>query len=253
MTTFGRRPRSSRSRCTSRHAARRLFRVAALAEARSTGLVVEPGRPGIRLTVDGPEAAGPADGTNLVVQPHTRCCARCGPRRGPDRMDPAGAGLGGGSSERHSLRPCRSLADVPETALAAAAAERTRTSPGPAAWMRGRGEVATTVDARTQPMCWSLPAGSCPHVPGVGGLGGQEHGPSPHPPQRVAHLVGELVNDLHGGAGGAQLAPFPRRSGSSRDDTHGNRGERLRVLHADTLQQVGARVEAKLSLPSAPG
>jgi 4-diphosphocytidyl-2-C-methyl-D-erythritol kinase len=177
---------------------------------------------------------------------------------------PAGAGLGGGSSDAAAvLRACRRLADVPEPALVAAAANAGSDVPfclqvAPA-WMRGRGEVIDPVDAPD-------PAHVLIVVPRFGistpavyrawdDLGGPGSTRAVAPPRAVAHLVDELVNDLEPAAEHVEprLAPFRAEleAAATAPALLAGSGSACWIAFddADACERSARRVEAELSLP----
>jgi 4-diphosphocytidyl-2-C-methyl-D-erythritol kinase len=229
-------------------------------------LVVSTGPPGVRLTVHGPEDAGvPADGTNLVVRAaHEVLPDGAGLDVVLTKCIPAGAGLGGGSSDAAAiLRACRSRFDVPEAELVAAAAAVGSDVPFCLqllpAWMRGRGEVIDPVAAPepahvvvvVPPFRIATP----PVYRAWDELGGPRSERAVAPPSALAHLVEALVNDLEPAAERVEprLAPF-------RADLEAAAGAPALLAGSgsacwmafddpDACERSARRVEAELSLP----
>jgi 4-diphosphocytidyl-2-C-methyl-D-erythritol kinase len=229
-------------------------------------LTVVAGAPGVRLTVHGPEAAGvPTDATNLVAR---AAHAVLPDGRGIDgvltKWIPAGAGLGGGSSDAAAaLRACGQLFDVPHDALVAAAAATGSDVPfclqlAPA-WMRGRGEVIDPVVAPeavhvlivVPPFRIATP----PVYAAWDDLGGPRSTRAVAPPSAVAHLVEELVNDLEPAAERVEprLGPFRAdlEAAARAPALLAGSGSACFVTFddADACERSARRVEAELSLP----
>jgi 4-diphosphocytidyl-2-C-methyl-D-erythritol kinase len=229
-------------------------------------LVVEPGPAGVRLTVDGPEAAGvPTDGTNLAAAA-ARAVLPDG--AGLDvaltKHIPAGAGLGGGSSDAAAvLRACRDLYEVTGPELDAAAEQVGSDVPfclqlAPA-WMRGRGEVVDPVEAPdpvhvlivVPPFGIATP----PVYRAWDDLGGPQSTRAVAPPRAVVHLVDELVNDLEPAAEQVEprLAPFRAdlEAAARAPALLAGSGSACFLAYddADACERSARRVEAELSLP----
>jgi 4-diphosphocytidyl-2-C-methyl-D-erythritol kinase len=182
-------------------------------------------RAGTTMTVMPPGAA-PDGAENLV----TRAIARLMPeldRRGGLRVRinkeiPAGAGLGGGSSDAAAaLRVLGHVCGVPEARLLEIAAELGSDVPfclrGEPAWMRGRGELLEPIGALSPLMLLiAVPPFGC-STPAVYAawdeLGGPTSAREVEAPRSLAHLLPSLANDLEAAAEYVepQLATFRER------------------------------------------
>jgi 4-diphosphocytidyl-2-C-methyl-D-erythritol kinase len=230
-------------------------------------LAIEAGPPGVRLTVDGPAAAAvPADATNLVVRAATDVLPDgAGLDVALTKHIPAGAGLGGGSSDAAAvLRAARDLHDLPADRVRDAAARAGSDVPfclqvGPA-WMRGRGEVIERVTTAPEPIQVLVVVprfriATPPVYRAWDELGGPRSERAVAPPSAVAHLVEALVNDLEPAAEHVE----PRLAGF-RADLEAAAGAPallagsgsacfLAFDDADACERSARRVEAELSLP----
>ncbi len=227
---------------------------------------VTTGPAGVRLTVDGPEAAGvPTDGTNLVVRAAQEVLPDgAGLDVALSKWIPAGAGLGGGSSDAAAvLRACRDLCDVPETELAAAAATVGSDVPfclqlAPA-WMRGRGEVIDPVDAPDAAHVLVVVPPFRIATPAVyrawDELGAPVSTRAVAAPHAVEHLVDELFNDLEPAAEHVEPRLMPLRAdleaAAAAPALLAGSGSACWIAFddADACERSARRVEAELSLP----
>ena len=190
-------------------------------DAPSDALTIEPGPPGVRLSVTGPASAGvPDDDNNLVTHAARAVLPEdVGLEIGLRKEIEPGSGLGGGSADAAAvLRFCADRFGLaPETLGEAAAAVGSdvpfclQLHP---AWMRGRGEVIDPVGmANPLHVLIAVPPFSI-STPAVyrawdelGGPHSRRAIPAPLP---VAHLLDELANDLEPAAERVEptLAPF---------------------------------------------
>jgi 4-diphosphocytidyl-2-C-methyl-D-erythritol kinase len=236
------------------------------ADAPQDSLTITAGPPGVRLTVDGPAAAGvPADATNLVVRAAADVLpAGAGVDVALTKHIAAGAGLGGGSSDAAAvLRACAQLHDLPARRLREAAARAGSDVPfclqlGPA-WMRGRGEVIDPVDA-PEPVHVLVVVPPFPiSTPAVyrawDDLGGPASERAVAPPSAVAHLVEALVNDLEPAAEHVEprLAPFRAdlEAAAGAPALLAGSGSACFLAYddVDACERSARRVERELSLP----
>ena len=170
-------------------------------------LTIEPGPPGVRLSVRGPASAGvPGDADNLVAHAALAVLPDDeGLEIGLHKEIPPGSGLGGGSSDAAAaLRFCAERYALDPEIVAEAAAAVGSDIPfcvqQRPAWMRGRGEIIDPV-AITDPVHVLIVVPpfsiSTPAVyrawDELGGPRSTRAIPAPGP---VAHLVDELANDL---------------------------------------------------------
>jgi 4-diphosphocytidyl-2-C-methyl-D-erythritol kinase len=184
-------------------------------------LSVRPGPPGVRLEVSGPARIGvPLGDDNLVVRAAGSVL--------PDdaglavvlrKQIPPGSGLGGGSSDAAALlRVCAETFALDPAVVAAAAASIGSDVPfclhqGPA-WMRGRGEVIDPVTLvsplHVLVVVPPFPISTAAVYRSWDELGGPASTRTIEAPGAVAHLAGELVNDLEPAAERVApgLAPF---------------------------------------------
>ena len=229
-------------------------------------LVVTAGPPGVRLTVDGPAAGGvPTNEPNLVVRAATDVLPEgAGLDVALTKRIPAGAGLGGGSSDAAAvLRACRDLHDLPPSQVAGAAARAGSDVPfclqvAPA-WMRGRGEVIEPVDAPGRAHVLVVVPPFAIATPAVyrawDDLGGPTSTRAVAPPSAVAHLVEALVNDLEPAAEHVEprLAPFradlEAAAGAPAILAGSGSACFLAYDDADACERSARRVETELSLP----
>jgi 4-diphosphocytidyl-2-C-methyl-D-erythritol kinase len=234
-------------------------------DAPADSLAVNEGPAGVRLRVEGPEDRDvPADATNLIVR-----AASTALPDGPGfdvvltKGIPAGAGLGGGSSDAAAiLRACRSHYGVPEAALSAAAAAVGSDVPFclqlTPAWMRGRGEVVDPVHAPEPAHVLIVVPPFRIATPAVyrawDELGGPQSDRAVAPPSGVAHLVEALVNDLEPAA--EHVEP---RLAAFRTDLEAAAGAPALLAGSgsacwiafddvDACERAARRVEAELSL-----
>lgn len=184
-------------------------------------VTVEPGPAGVQLEVSGPSATGvPAGDENLAVRAARAVLPDgAGIAIGLRKQIPAGAGLGGGSSDAAAvLRICADTYGVSAGIVAEVAADLGSDVPfclhGGPAWMKGRGEVLEPVNLREAiPVLVVVPPftiGTASVYRAWDDLGGPASGrvlPAPGP---ARHLVDGLVNDLEPAAERVEprLAPF---------------------------------------------
>ncbi|MGZ4713601.1 MAG: 4-(cytidine 5'-diphospho)-2-C-methyl-D-erythritol kinase [Acidimicrobiia bacterium] len=178
----------------------------------------------VGVAVAGPAAAGvPADEENLVVRAARALLpAGTGVEIELEKVTPAGAGLGGGSADAAAV--LRALADrfgVDRERVMAHAATIGSDVPvcvrGEPVFMRGRGEILEPVALRGPvPVVVAVPpfavdtAAAFRTWDELGGPGGSR---AIAPPDAVAHLVGELVNDLEPAAERVQARLTEFRTG----------------------------------------
>jgi 4-diphosphocytidyl-2-C-methyl-D-erythritol kinase len=170
-------------------------------------VVLEPA-PEIGIRLAGTVADVPADATNLAWRAAE--AAGGGVAITLDKQIPAGAGLGGGSSDAAAvLRGLVSLADLDPARAGRIAADLGSDVPvclaGGTAWMRGRGEVLEPIRAiALTPVVVAVPplhSSTLAVYQAWDDLGGRERPPrSIPPPPAVGHLLDELVNDLEAAA-----------------------------------------------------
>lgn len=229
-------------------------------------LTVELGPVGIRLTVTGAAASNvPADHDNLVVRAARRVL--------PDgagldirlvKQIPAGAGLGGGSADAAAvLRACAAMYDLAPELVAGAAAAVGSDVPfclqGEPAWMRGRGEVLDPVTiagpVRVLVVVPPFPISTPAVYRAWDELGGPRSARTVPAPSPVAHLVGELTNDLEPAAEHVepQLVGFRRavESAAGAPALLAGSGSACWVAFEDpgAWEVAARRIESELSLP----
>jgi 4-diphosphocytidyl-2-C-methyl-D-erythritol kinase len=236
------------------------------AHAPGDSLVVKAGPPGVRRTVDGPAARGvPTDASNLVVRAATDVLPDgAGLDVALTKRIPAGAGLGGGSSDAAAvLRACRDLHAVSPSRVAEAAARAGSDVPfclqlAPA-WMRGRGEVIDLVDAPEPAHVLVVVPPFAIATPSVyaawDDLGGPTSTRAVAPPSAVVHLVEALVNDLEPAAEHVEprlaelRADLEAASGAPALLAGSGSACFLVYDDVDACERSARRVEAELSLP----
>jgi 4-diphosphocytidyl-2-C-methyl-D-erythritol kinase len=163
------------------------------------------GPPGVALAVEGADDDVPGDERNLVVRAVRDAAPRAGVRVRLQKEIPAGAGLGGGSSDAAAaLRWVRDQCAIPDARISEVAESIGSDVPfcvdGGPAWMRGRGEVVEPVSL-DGPMHvivavppWRLSTPAVYRAWDELGSPVSQRVVPPH--QSVAHLVDELRNDL---------------------------------------------------------
>jgi 4-diphosphocytidyl-2-C-methyl-D-erythritol kinase len=231
-------------------------------------VTMAPGGNGVRVRVGGPASAGvPASEANLVAKA-ARALARFDPAA-PDvdivvqKGIPAGAGLGGGSSDAAAvLRTLGAACGVAYDDVVALGAELGSDVPvcirGGSAWMSGRGEIVEPVSLPTLRVLVVVPpfAVSTPAVYRAWDeLGGpRDVRPIAAPPE-LAAVLPTLVNDLEPAAEHVE----PRLSGfrHALEEAAGapallaGSGSAYAVLcgDEDAWRSTAARVQEQLGLP----
>ena len=230
-------------------------------------LTVEPGPPGIRLSVSGPASAGvPNDDDNLVAHAALAVLPDDeGLEIGLHKQIPPGSGLGGGSSDAAAvLRVCADTYGLDPEVVAEAAAAVGSDIPfclqQAPAWMRGRGEIIDPVALpEALRVLVVVPPFSISTARGLPGLG-RAGRPPQHPGDPGAGAGGLPAGRARerpragGRAGRAPAGPVPGCPGSGGRGAGrcwravGRRaGSRSRTRR---MAAAAARVEAALGLPA---